>query len=84
MAHQIPVVDYLELGDVPRLVANRCTVCAAQFFDRRNACANCSGTTFDRVPLPTKARRLVPPTSLVLALPVQYMFWNARRCSSNL
>lgn len=56
MAGQIPVVDYLVLGDQPHLVANRCTACGGQFFDRRNACANCEGTSFDRVPLATTGK----------------------------
>jgi uncharacterized OB-fold protein len=42
----IPLVDYLVLGDDPHLVANECTSCGARFFDRRNACAACSGTDF--------------------------------------
>ena len=46
MPQQIPLVDYLELGDDPHLVANECTSCGARFFDRRNACAKCSGTEF--------------------------------------
>ena len=46
MAQQIPLVDYLELGDDPHLVANECTACGARFFDRRNACAACEGTDF--------------------------------------
>ena len=37
MAGQIPLVDYLVLGDRPHLVANQCTACGARFFDRRNA-----------------------------------------------
>ena len=41
MAQQIPLVDYLVLGDDPHLVANECTSCGARFFDRRNACADC-------------------------------------------
>ena len=41
MAQQIPLVDYLVLGDDPHLVANECTACGARFFDRRNACASC-------------------------------------------
>src|SRR5271168_1595596 len=49
MAQQIPLVDYLELGDDPHLVANECTVCGARFFDRRNACAACEGTDFKKV-----------------------------------
>lgn len=46
---QIPLVDYLVLGDDPHLVANECTACGARFFDRRNACAGCSGTGFTPV-----------------------------------
>ena len=49
MAQQIPLVDYLELGDDPHLVANECTACGARFFDRRNACAACEGTDFKKV-----------------------------------
>ena len=43
---QVPLVDYLVLGDDPHLVAHECTACGARFFDRRNACASCSGTEF--------------------------------------
>lgn len=46
MSNQIPFVDYLVLGDDPHLVANECIGCSARFFDRRNACARCSGTGF--------------------------------------
>jgi uncharacterized OB-fold protein len=46
MAQQVPLVDYLVLGDDPHLVANECTNCGARFFDRRNACASCFGTEF--------------------------------------
>jgi uncharacterized OB-fold protein len=53
MANQVPLVDYLVLGDDPHLEANECTSCGARFFDRRNACASCSGTEFKRVPLAT-------------------------------
>ena len=51
---QIPLVDYLELGDDPHLVANECTSCGARFFDRRNACASCFATEFRRVDIPTE------------------------------
>jgi uncharacterized OB-fold protein len=51
---QIPLVDYLVLGDQPHLVANECTSCGARFFDRRNACANCSGTEFRAVDVPNE------------------------------
>jgi uncharacterized protein len=46
VARQVPLVDYLVLGDDPHLVANECTTCAARFFDRRNACAACGATSF--------------------------------------
>src|SRR5271154_4037979 len=53
MAQQIPLVDYLELGDDPHLVANECTSCGARFFDRRNACAACEATEFKKVQVPS-------------------------------
>jgi len=53
MAAQIPLVDYLVLGDQPHLIANECTSCGARYFDRRNACANCSGTEFKSVDIAT-------------------------------
>ncbi|MEY4165250.1 MAG: hypothetical protein RL419_1092 [Actinomycetota bacterium] len=51
---QIPHVDYLVLEPAPHLSANQCTSCKARFFDRRNACANCSNTTFEKVDLATE------------------------------
>jgi len=54
MAAQVPLVDYLVLGDDPHLEANECTSCQARFFDRRNACASCSGTEFTKVAVPTE------------------------------
>jgi uncharacterized OB-fold protein len=53
MANQVPLVDYLVLGESPHLEANQCTSCGARYFDRRNACASCSGTDFERVPVAT-------------------------------
>ncbi|HEY4376404.1 MAG TPA: OB-fold domain-containing protein [Acidimicrobiales bacterium] len=53
MAGQVPFVDYLVLGDEPHLVAKECTSCGARFFDRRNACASCSGTEFAAVDVAT-------------------------------
>ena len=50
---QVPLVDYLVLGDSPHLVANQCTSCGARFFDRRNACAGCFGTSFEKVDVAT-------------------------------
>jgi len=54
MAKQIPLVDYLLLGEHPHLVAHECTSCGARFFDRRNACASCGLTEFAVVDLPTE------------------------------
>jgi uncharacterized protein len=50
---QVPLVDYLVLGDRPHLEANECTGCGARFFDRRNACASCSGTEFKKAEVAT-------------------------------
>jgi len=49
VGNQIPLVDYLVLGDDPHLVAHECTSCGARFFDRRNACAACGGRDFATV-----------------------------------
>jgi uncharacterized protein len=54
MGNQIPLVDYLVLGDHPHLVANECTSCGARFFDRRNACAHCGRTEFKKADIATK------------------------------
>jgi uncharacterized protein len=54
MAGEIPLVDYLVLGDEPHLRASECTACGARFFDRRNACASCGGTDFRKVRVPTE------------------------------
>jgi uncharacterized OB-fold protein len=51
---QIPLVDYLVLGDDPHLLASECGSCGARFFDRRNACAGCGGTAFTKVRVPTE------------------------------
>jgi len=50
---QVPLVDYLVLGDDPHLVAHECTNCGARYFDRRNACAGCFGTEFRDVDVAT-------------------------------
>jgi uncharacterized protein len=50
---RVPLTDYLVLDDEPHLVAHACTACGARFFDRRNACAHCSNTTFTTVPVAT-------------------------------
>ena len=46
MISQVPVVDYLALSPEPHLVAHECTACRARYFDRRVACASCSGQEF--------------------------------------
>ena len=47
MGKHVPIVDYLVLdGESPRLTARECTKCGALYFDRRNACASCSGREF--------------------------------------
>ena len=51
MANQIPLVDYLVLGDEPYLVAQECTNCGARYFGRRSGCASCFGTDFKTVRL---------------------------------
>jgi hypothetical protein len=46
-AKQVPVVDYLVLGDgPPHLVGNRCDGCRATYLERRNACAACGQTSW--------------------------------------
>jgi uncharacterized OB-fold protein len=54
VAGKVPLVEYLELSDPPRLVASECTSCGARYFDRRNACAACEGTDFKKVDIPTQ------------------------------
>ena len=54
MPAQVPLVDYLVLGDEPHLRAHECTSCGARFFDRRNACAGCFGEDFRDVDVPTE------------------------------
>lgn len=51
MGEQVPLVDYLVLGDHPHLVATQCTSCGARYFDRRNACAACFATEFTTAPV---------------------------------
>ena len=46
MAKQVPIVDYLVLGDQPHLEAHECKACGALYWDRRNACAKCGKTEF--------------------------------------
>jgi uncharacterized OB-fold protein len=51
---EIAFVDYLVLGDEPHLVANECVACGARFFDRRSACASCSGQEFRKAGVDTE------------------------------
>ncbi len=53
MTQQIPLVEYLVLGDQPHLMAQECTSCGARYFDRRNACAACFESSFRTVPVAT-------------------------------
>jgi uncharacterized OB-fold protein len=48
----VPLVDYLVLDGDPHLIARECESCSARFFDRRNACASCSGASFRMVDIP--------------------------------
>jgi uncharacterized OB-fold protein len=52
-AAQIPLVDYLVLGDRPHLVAHECSACGARYFDRRTGCAACFATDFETVEVAT-------------------------------
>jgi uncharacterized OB-fold protein len=51
---RVPLVDYLVLDGEPHLVAHECTTCGARYFDRRSACASCSGQEFRTVDVPTE------------------------------
>lgn len=45
---EMPIVDYLALGDQPCLMVNQCTNCGARFFNRRNGCAKCGNLSFEK------------------------------------
>ncbi|MEM7339642.1 MAG: OB-fold domain-containing protein [Actinomycetota bacterium] len=51
---QVPLVDYLVLGDEPHLQAQECMECGARYFDRRNACAACFANSFTTVTIPNE------------------------------
>lgn len=68
MTGQIPLVDYLRLGDEPHLVAQECTRCHARYFGRRNACASCFATEFREVDIATEGE-LVTFTIVAFAAP---------------
>ena len=69
MAEQVPLVDYLVLGDDPHLVAHECTSCGARYFDRRNACASCFGTDFRTVDVATEGDGASTFTIVAFAAP---------------
>src|ERR1700722_13391415 len=75
MAQQIPLVDYLQLGNDPHLVANECPSCGPRFFDRRNACAACEATEFKKVAVsPTGEVRAFTIVSFAApGIPVPYV-----------
>jgi uncharacterized OB-fold protein len=75
MAEQIPLVDYLVLGDDPHLVAHECTNCGARFFDRRNACASCGQDGFTTVDIDTsgEVRAFTIVTFAAPGVPVPYV-----------
>jgi uncharacterized protein len=75
MAEQIPLVDYLVLGEGPHLVAHECTNCGARFFDRRNACASCGKTEFSSVDIDTsgEVRAFTIVTFAAPGVPVPYV-----------
>jgi len=79
MAAQVPLVDYLVLGDesgiAPHLVANECTSCGARFFDRRNACANCGKTEFRKtdIAINGEVRAFTIVTFAAPGVPVPYV-----------
>lgn len=50
-ADPIPIVGYLSLTDPPTLIATVCTACGAYYFDHRDACASCFGTSFTTQPV---------------------------------
>ena len=59
VSERLPIVDYLQIGDDPHLVANECTDCGARYFDRRNACAKCGRTAFTNVRVAGEALSLI-------------------------
>jgi len=75
VAATIPLVDYLVLGDDPHLVANQCITCKARFFDRRNACAHCSGVAFEKVRVPSAGgvRAFTIVSMAAQGIPVPYV-----------
>ncbi|GAC1478084.1 MAG: hypothetical protein NVS1B12_14140 [Acidimicrobiales bacterium] len=75
MSEQIPMVDYLVLGDDPHLVTNECTACGARLFDRRIACAAAavvvSGAKLKTLSLEQQKRALKVSASVLTSDPWQ-------------
>jgi uncharacterized OB-fold protein len=69
------MVEYLALGDEPHLVASECISCGARYFDRRNACASCFGTSFIKVDVPTdgEVRAFTIVTFAAPGIPVPFV-----------
>ena len=65
MADQIPLVNYLVLGDKPHLVANECASCGARYFDRHpDEIARLHQALVDEVLRPGGAEHLVVATDI--------------------
>ena len=75
MGNQIPFVDYLSLSEKPHLVAKQCTTCGARYFGRRNACASCTGTTFEEIRVTDEGtlRTFTIVTQAAPGIPVPYI-----------
>jgi uncharacterized OB-fold protein len=75
MTPQVPLVDYLSLGEHPHLVAHECTGCGARYFDRRNGCANCGGTAFGSTEVATdgEVRSFTIVTFAAQGVPVPFV-----------
>lgn len=75
MSNRIPHVNYLVLEPAPHLVANQCTSCGARFFDRRNACAACFATGFEKVQIATEGtvRSFTIVTFAAPSIPVPFV-----------
>ena len=75
MGNQIPFVDYLSLSEKPHLVAKQCTTCGARYFGRRNACASCTGTTFEEIRVADEGtlRTFTIVTQAAPGIPVPYI-----------
>lgn len=75
MSVQVPLVDYLVLGDSPYLTVSECQLCDARYFDRRNACASCGGVRFSKVPVDTEGevRAVTIVTMAAPGVPVPFV-----------